>query len=95
MMTTMKGRGSRLNSSDSKMGSPVSWSKLDHDHAALLGRHLVEQREDECVDTHRLARAGGAGDEQVGHARQVGNDRLTANGLAQANGQLALHLLEI
>ena len=68
---------------------------IDHDQPALLGRHLVEQRQDHGVDAHRLARAGGAGDEQMRHAGEIGDDRLAANGLAEADRQLALHLFEV
>jgi hypothetical protein len=37
---------------------------IDHDHPALLGRQPVEQRQDHAVEAHRLAGAGGAGDQQ-------------------------------
>ena len=37
---------------------------IDHDQAALLRRHAVEQRQDHGVEADRLARAGGARDQQ-------------------------------
>ena len=56
-----------------------------------MNRHwsgpAVEDREDHGVDPHRLARAGGAGDQQVGHPRQVGDVGLAADGLAQRQGE--------
>ncbi|GJE53001.1 hypothetical protein GOFOIKOB_6076 [Methylobacterium tardum] len=69
--------------------------RVDHDQAALFRLEPVEQAEDHGVDRHRLARAGGAGDEQVRHAREVGDDRLAADVLAQAQSQLVLALGEV
>ena len=43
---------------------------VHHDEAHLLRGGLVEQGDNQRVGTHRLARAGSAGDEQVG---QLGN----------------------
>ena len=60
---------------------------IDHDHLALVGRQPVEQRQDHRVDRDRLARAGGAGDQQVRHARQIDHDRLAADVLAEREGE--------
>ena len=60
---------------------------VNHDQAALIGRQLVEQRQDHGVDRHRFARPGGPGDQQVRHASKVGNDRLARDILAQRHGQ--------
>ena len=68
---------------------------IDHDQAAFFRREPVEQRQDHGVDRHRLARAGGAGDQQVRHAGEIGDHRLAADGLAQAEGQLVLRDLKI
>ena len=68
---------------------------VDHDEAALLRREPVEQRQDHGVDRHRLARAGGAGDEQVRHAGEIGDHRLAADGLAEADRKLLVRRLEI
>ena len=60
---------------------------VDHDHPQLLRRQPVEQRQDHGVDRHRLARAGGAGDQQMRHAGEVGDDRLAGDVLAQRQRQ--------
>ena len=44
---------------------------VDEDHAHLVGRRAHEDRGEDRVEAARLARAGGAGDEDVGHGRQV------------------------
>jgi S-DNA-T family DNA segregation ATPase FtsK/SpoIIIE len=44
----------------------------------LLASPVFAETKDHGVDRHRLARAGGAGDQQVGHAGEVGDDRLAA-----------------
>ena len=60
---------------------------VDHDEAAFGRAEPVQDRQDHGVDPDRLARAGGAGDQQVGHARQVGDIGLAADGLAQRQRQ--------
>ena len=62
--------------------------RIDHDQPALLGLEPVEQAQDHGVDGDRLARAGGAGDQQMRHAREVDDHRLAADGLAEAERQL-------
>jgi len=47
--------------------------RVDHQEAECLGRVAVDQRGDQCIHAHRLAAAGGAGNEQLRHLRQVGN----------------------
>ena len=42
-----------------------------------------------------LPEPGGAGDQQVRHAGEIGDHRLAADGLAQAEGQLVLRDLKI
>ena len=44
---------------------------VDQDHPHLLRRRPQEDRGEHRVDAARLARAGGAGDQQVRHPRQV------------------------
>jgi hypothetical protein len=66
----------------------------------MISRHSsgvkpVEQRQDHGVDRHRLARTGGAGDQQVRHAGEIGNDGLAADGLAEADRELVFRDLEI
>ena len=60
---------------------------IDHDEAAAIRRQPVEQRQDHGVDRHRLARAGGAADQQMRHAREVGDHRIAADVLAQRQRQ--------
>ena len=69
--------------------------RVDHDQPALLRREPVEQRQDHGVDGDRLARAGGAGHQQVRHAGQIRDHRLAADGLAEAKRQLVLGGLEV
>ena len=69
--------------------------RVDHDQPAVLRRHAVEQRQDHGVDRHRLARAGGAGDQQMRHLGEVDDDRLAVDGLAERQRQLGLGRLEI
>jgi len=66
--------------------------RVDQDQPALVGRKPVEQREDHRVDADRLARTGGAGDQQMRHAREIGDHRRAADILAQRDGQPALLL---
>ncbi len=68
---------------------------VDHDQPALLGLEPVEQRQDHGVDGDRLARAGGAGDQQMRHAGELGDHGLAADRLAEAERQLELGLLEV
>jgi len=49
------------------------------------GRRLVQDGGDHAVEAHALARAGGAGDEQVGHGGEVGDEGVAADGLARAS----------
>ena len=47
----------------------------------------IQDRQDHGVDPHRLAGAGGARDQQMRHAREVGHIGLAADGLAQRQRQ--------
>ncbi len=60
---------------DAVVDGQLQHLRVDHQEAALVGRQPVEQRQDHGVDADRLARAGGAGDQQMRHARQVGDHR--------------------
>ena len=57
--------------------------RVNHHEAELVGREAVEQRGDDGVDADGFAGAGAAGDEQVRHFREVGDDRMAVNVLAQ------------
>ncbi len=61
--------------------------RVDQDHPHLIGRGLVQQRQNHRIDADRFARAGGTGHQQVRHLGQIGADRLAADILAQAHGQ--------
>ena len=63
--------------------------RIDHDETQILRREAVEHAGDERVDADALAGAGGAGDEQVRHLREVGDDRFAVNILAQRERNLA------
>ena len=62
---------------------------IDHDHAQRFRRHPVKQRKDHRVEADRLARSGGARDQQVRHRREVGDHRIARDVLAQDDRQLA------
>ena len=64
--------------------------RIDHDEAQLLGRKLVEHARDDRVDADALAAARGAGDEEVGHLGEVGDDRAAVDVLAEGKGDLGL-----
>ncbi len=66
---------------------------VDHDEFAFVRCELVDERHDHRVDGDRFARAGGAGDQHVRHARQVGDDRLAGDVLAEHQRQARLGLL--
>ncbi len=68
---------------------------VDEDDLDLLRRGLVEEAGDQGVEGDALARAGRAGDEQVGHDGQVGHDDAAVDVLAQGEGQLGGRVLEI
>jgi hypothetical protein len=80
---------------DAVVGRELEHFRIDHDEPAPLGLHPVHEREDHGVDRHRLARAGGAGDQEVRHAGEVDDHRLAADRLAERDGQPMLRVLEI
>ena len=80
---------------DAVVGREFEHFRIDHDEPASLGFHAVEEREDHGVDRHRLAGAGGAGDEQVGHAGQIDDDGLAADRLSESDRQAMVRLAEV
>ena len=64
--------------------------RIDHDEAQFLGGKLVEHARDDRVDAHALSTARGAGDEQVRHLREVGNDGAAVDVFAEGEGNLRL-----
>ena len=62
---------------------------VDQDHPQLVGARAQQQRGQEHVQAHALARSGGAGDQQVGHLGQIDIDRLARNVEAEPRHQRA------
>ena len=60
---------------------------VDQHEPHLVRGGAQQDRGEHRVDARRLAGAGGAGDEQVGHLRQVGADRPAGDVLAEPDGQ--------
>ena len=67
--------------------------RVDHDQPHVLRRALVEQRQHHRVDRGGLARAGGAADQQVRHAGEVGDDRIAADVLAEHERERRRHVV--
>ena len=80
---------------DAIVSGELEHLRIDHDEPASLGLHAVEEREDHGVDRDRLARAGGAGDQEVRHAGQVNDHRVAADGLAERDRQAMIRLAEL
>ena len=62
--------------------------RVDHDHPHVVGRGAIEDAREHRVQAYRLAGAGGAGDEQVRHGREIGHERLAVDGLAERDREL-------
>ena len=62
--------------------------RIDHDQPHIVGRGAVEDAREHRVQADRLAGAGRAGDQQVRHRRQVGDERLAVDGLAERQREL-------
>ena len=60
---------------------------INHDQFQVVGRVQQQQPGDDAVHAHRFTGAGGPGDEQMGHGRQIGGDGLAGHILPQTNGQ--------
>ncbi len=60
--------------------------RVDHDKPRLFWRGLEQDRKNHRVDAHRLTGAGRTGHQQVRHLREVGDNRLAADIVAQSNG---------
>src|ERR1035437_3840065 len=57
--------------------------RVNHDEAELVGGEAVEQGTDDGVDADGFAGTGAAGDEQVRHFREVGDNGVAVNVFAQ------------
>ena len=62
--------------------------RIDHHEPELVGRKAIEQRRDDRIDANGFAGAGAAGDQQVRHFREVGDDRMAVNIFAQRERDL-------
>ena len=61
--------------------------RVDQHHADLVRGGAQQDRRQHRVHAARLARAGGAGDQQVRHLREVGPDRVAGDVLAEPHRQ--------
>ena len=66
--------------------------RVDHDEAHVARRRLEEDAHDHRVHRHRLAGAGGAGDQQVRHAARSATYRVAGGVLAERERQRRLRL---
>ena len=73
----------------SRVGGQLDALEVDQDQPHLVGRGAHQQAGDERVDAHALARAGRAGDQQVGHPRQVDRVGLARHVAAERERELA------
>ena len=64
--------------------------RVNHHEAKLVGRKAVEQRRDDGIDADGFAGAGAAGDEAVRHFREVGDNRMAIDILAERDGNARL-----
>ena len=61
--------------------------RVDEDQPQVVRRPRQEERHDDRVQADALAAAGGAGDQEVRHARQVPDQRVAGGVLAEEEGQ--------
>ena len=80
---------------DAVVDGELQHLRINHDQPALLGIEPVEQAQDHGVDRHRLAGAGGAGDQQMRHLGEIDDHRLAADGLAERDRQLVAGLRKV
>ncbi len=72
---------------DVGVGAELDPLGVDEDELHLVAAGLVEDRGDQALQADRLARAGGAGDQQVRHGGEVGEVGLAVDGLADRQGE--------
>src|SRR5689334_21688401 len=66
---------------------------IDHDQAALVWRHPIQQRQDHCVQSDGLSRSGRACDQKVRHLGKISHHRFAADGLAERKRQRRARLV--
>ena len=69
--------------------------RIDHQEAQRRRRVTIDEARDQCVDAHRFSGAGRAGDEQVRHLGQIGDDRTALEILAERDRQRRANVLEL
>ena len=67
--------------------------RVDQDQPHVFRLGLVEQGKNHRIDADRLARAGGAGDQQMRHLGQIDDHRLAADVLAERHRQRRVHVV--
>ncbi len=68
---------------------------IDHDQAALIRPQPIDQAEDHGVDGDRFAGTGGAGDQQMRHPREIDDDGIAADILAETQRKLCHRLVGV
>ena len=61
---------------------------IDHEQPHLIRGCLEKDGGDNGIDGHPLPGPGGAGNEEMGHAGYIGNNRMADNVEAESQGQL-------
>ena len=74
------------------VGDQLDHLRVDHHEVEFIGLVVHQQAGNQRVDAHALARTGRAGDEQVRHQAQVGDDGLAGDVLSERNLERRVHL---
>ena len=80
---------------DAVIDTELDHLRVDHDEPHLIRPRFVEQRQDQRVHAHRLAGAGGAGDQHMRQLRNIAHDAVAADVLANGKAQAGLGVLEL
>ena len=72
---------------DAVVGRKLDHLRVDHDKAHLFGRRLIEHRDDQRVRAHGLTGACRTSDEHVRKLRDIPDDVLAADVLANGEGR--------
>ena len=64
--------------------------RINQNQSHLVGRGFVQDRHDHGINGHALARAGRAGDQQMGHGSQIGGNDASVDVLAHGQRELRL-----
>mmetsp|Transcript_28640 Transcript_28640/g.53986 ORF Transcript_28640/g.53986 Transcript_28640/m.53986 type:complete len:276 (+) Transcript_28640:2586-3413(+) len=69
--------------------------RVNHDHAAVIRRQTIQQRQDHRVDRNGFTRTGGPCNQQVRHLGKVGYHGVTANIFAQRQRKLHIAVAKV